>query len=59
VNRKLYTEADQTLVKAFDLLKALAEDNIQPTAQFLAKKLKISGNKRLQIHDPQTLMGMI
>lgn len=59
MNRKLYTEADQTLVKAFDLLKVLSEDNIHPTAQFLAKKLKINVNKLFHITESLELMGLI
>jgi DNA-binding IclR family transcriptional regulator len=59
VNRKVYADADQTLVKAFDLLKALSEDNVNSTAQLLARKLKISSNKLFQITETLEIMGII
>lgn len=59
MNRKLYTDADQTLVKAFDLLEVLSEDSINPTAQFLARKLKLSSNKLFHITESLEILGLI
>jgi len=59
MNKKLCTDTDQTLVKAFDLLEALSDDNINPTAQSLARKLKISSNKLFHITETLEIMGLV
>jgi len=59
MNRKLYSDTDQTIVKAFELLEALSEDNANPTAQLLARKLKISSNKLFHITETLEIMGLI
>lgn len=59
MNRKLYPDTDQILVKALDLLELLCEDNINPTAQLLAKKLKISSNKLFHILETLEAKGLV
>jgi len=39
----------QAVVNAFDLLEALTDENVNPTASLLAHKLKISSNKLFRI----------
>lgn len=59
MNRKLYIDIDQTLVRALDLLELLCEDNINPTAQFLTKKLRISSNKLFHILETLEAKGLV
>jgi len=59
MNRKLHADTDQTIVKAFELLEALSEDNVNPTAQLLARKLKISSNKLFHITETLEIMGLV
>jgi len=59
MNRRLNADTDQTLVKAFDLLEALSEDNINTTAQSLVRKLKISSNKLFHITETLEIMGLV
>ncbi len=59
MGRKLHSETDQTLVKAFELLETLSEDNANLTAQLLSRKLKISSNKLFQITETLENMGLV
>jgi len=59
MNRKHRTDTDQTIVKAFELLEALSEDCANPTAQILARKLKISSNKLFHITETLEVMGLV
>jgi DNA-binding IclR family transcriptional regulator len=57
--RKLCSETDQTLVKAFELLEILSEDNINPTTQLLTRKLKISSNRLFHILETLEVKGLV
>jgi DNA-binding IclR family transcriptional regulator len=49
----------QAVVNAFDLLEALTDENIKPTAVLLAQKLKISSNKLFRILATLEQKGLI
>lgn len=59
MTRKSYSNSDQTLVKAFDLLEILSDDGINPTAPLLARKLQISSNKLFHILETLEMRGIV
>lgn len=59
MNRKHHADTDQIIVKSFELLDALSEDNAHATAQLLARKLKISSSKLFHITETLEIMGLI
>jgi len=59
MNRRIYKDTDQTLLKAFELLELLSEDNANPTAQLLTRKLKISSNKLFHILETLEAKGLV
>jgi DNA-binding IclR family transcriptional regulator len=59
MNRRIYKDTDQNLLKAFELLELLSEDNVNPTAQLLTRKLKISSNKLFNILETLETKGLV
>lgn len=59
MSKKIYAETDQNIVKTFDLLEALSEESVNLTAQFLARKLKVSSNKLFLITETLEAMSLV
>lgn len=59
MGRKLNSETDQTLVKAFELLEILSDGNVNPTTQLLTRKLKISSNRLVNILETLEVKGLV
>lgn len=59
MGRKLCSETDQTLLKAFELLEILSEGNVKITAQTLTRKLRISSSRLFNILETLEEKGLV